>query len=260
MTDLAQLIAEFEPAEGGWSVDPPETWRQGRTLYGGLSAALCHEACLRAHPDLPPLRSAQIAFIGPSAGRALLRPQMLRQGKSVTFMACDLIADGAVATRGTFVFGGARETAMATPGSAAPAVPKAGDCEPLWNRVRPSFTVNLDQRLAAGSRPGSGAEKGEMLVWVKLCGPAPLTLTSLVALADALPPAAMPRFSAPAMISTVTWQVDIANADGFSPDRWHLIQALEQAAADGYSVQEMLIWDEDGGLVLAARQSVAIFA
>lgn len=260
MTGLLELVGQFEPVEGGWSVDPPETWRQGRTLYGGLSAALCHEACLRAQPDLPPLRSAQIAFVGPSAGRALLHPRVLRRGKSVTFMACDLVADGAVATHGTFVFGGARESAMTTAGPAAPNVPGPDDCDWLWGGTRPSFTVNVDQKLAGGSRPGSSADKGEMLVWVRLLGPAPATLTSLVALADALPPAAMPRFSAPAAISTVTWQLDIAKPEGFSPDRWHLIQAAEQATSDGYSLQEMLIWDEDGALVLAARQSVAIFA
>ncbi len=260
MTDLAELIAQLEPEEEGWAVDPPKDWRQGRTLYGGLSAALCHEACLRAKPDLPPLRSAQIAFIGPSAGRALLQPHMLRQGKSVIFMACDLIAGDAVATRGVFVFGGARESAMAADGPLLPEVPAPDDCGPLFGRGGPAFAAHLDQRLASKSRPVSGAAKGELLVWARHCGNAPPSLTSLVALADALPPAAMPRLTAPAAISTVTWQLDIADPEGFSAERWHLIESTEQAAAEGYSLQEMKIWDETGKLVVAARQSVAIFA
>lgn len=260
MTDLAELVAQMAPAEDGWIVDPSEDWRQGRTLYGGLSAALCHEACLLAQPGLPPLRSAQIAFIGPSAGSASLRPSILRQGKSATFMSCDLIANDAMATRASFVFGSARATALATSGPVAPSVAAPEDCPPLWTGPRPGFTRHLDQRLAGGSRPVSGAETGEMLVWVKLVGNAPQSLTSLVALADALPPAAMARFTAPAAISTVTWQLDLADPERFSPDRWHLVQAVEQASSDGYSLQDMKIWGENGALILAARQSVAVFA
>jgi hypothetical protein len=50
---------------------------QGRTTYGGCSAALCLEAAKRLLRDqrhssgaaeLPPLRSAQVAFVGPAGG------------------------------------------------------------------------------------------------------------------------------------------------------------------------------------------------
>ncbi|MGD9799873.1 MAG: acyl-CoA thioesterase domain-containing protein, partial [Parvularculaceae bacterium] len=45
-----------------------DNWLQGRTVYGGMTAALCLEAAQRAVPGLPPLRSAQVSFIGPAEG------------------------------------------------------------------------------------------------------------------------------------------------------------------------------------------------
>ena len=48
------------------TVSVPDTWRQGRAMFGGLAAALCVQAAIDEIPDLPPLRSAQFLFIGPA--------------------------------------------------------------------------------------------------------------------------------------------------------------------------------------------------
>jgi hypothetical protein len=58
----------------------PADWLQGRTAYGGLSAALCLQATVRSHADLPPLRSAQFCFIGPATGELDIAAAVLRQG------------------------------------------------------------------------------------------------------------------------------------------------------------------------------------
>ncbi len=262
MTAFSEVLASITAdGDGSFRVDPSDDWRQGRTLFGGLSAALCYAACERIAPRLPPLRSAQIAYIGPSAGEALLRPVVLRKGKSVTFMACDLIADGAIATRALFVFGGARPSTLGLAASPPPELPGPDDCMPLFERGGPTFAQHLDQRLAAGARPVSGAAKGEMLVWVRHRDEsAPSSLASLVALGDALPPATMPRLTAPAAISTITWQFDIIDASGFDGAGWHLIETREEAVGEGYSAQQMALWDADGTPLLRARQNVAVFA
>ncbi|MFM5915267.1 MAG: acyl-CoA thioesterase domain-containing protein, partial [Chakrabartia godavariana] len=140
MTPLGQLIGSIVEADDGrFTVNASDDWRQGRTLYGGASAGLCYAACERLVPDLPPLRSAQIAFIGPSGGEATLVPTVLRRGKSVTFMACDLLADGVVATRTLFAFGGERESAFAVEAPAAPDVPPPEECPPLFRQWAPTF-------------------------------------------------------------------------------------------------------------------------
>ena len=257
-----EIIQSLSPGgDGEWQVNPSDDWRQGRTLFGGLSAALCYAACERLVDDLPPLRSAQIAYIGPSMGKAVLVPKVLRRGKSVTFMACDMVNDGSISTRALFCFGGARESTISQEPAGAPAVAPPEDCEPLFRGRGPTFTQHLDQRVAGGYRPVSGAPTGDMLIWVRFLEDTPPSgLVGLVALGDALPPATMPRFTAPAIISTMTWQFDLINPLAYDPNGWLLISSTDDAVGHGYSGQGMRMWDAKGAPVMIGRQSVAVFA
>lgn len=59
---------------------PPKHWLQGRTAYGGFSAALALQIALKEFPEgLPPLKSAQIAFIGPVTENVTFHAEILRQ-------------------------------------------------------------------------------------------------------------------------------------------------------------------------------------
>ena len=119
MKTLGELVNSFTgDDQGPWRVTAGDDWRQGRTLYGGISAALSFAACNRLASDLPPLRSAQIAFVGPANGETVLVPRILRQGKSVRFLACDLMSEEMVATRALFAFGGERPSAFRAPAGA----------------------------------------------------------------------------------------------------------------------------------------------
>lgn len=262
MTPLGRVMDGLtRDSVGAWRVTASDDWRQGRTLYGGISAALCFAACEKLAPDLPPLRSGQIAFIGPANGEAVLVPQILRQGKSVSFLACDLLSEGAVATRALFAFGAARPSAFQIEASAAPAVPQPEACPPLFGERHPAFAAHFDMRLAAGNRPVTGAVSGDMTVWARHRDAAGASaMAALIALADALPPAAMARLSAPAAISSMTWQFDLCDATRFQSEDWVLLQSHDEAVAQGYSGQSMAIWDGQGQPILVGRQSVAIFA
>jgi acyl-CoA thioesterase len=86
MTSLAQAIAALEPTATGWRGTVPANWLQGRTAYGGFSAALALHAAKAAVPDLPPLRSALIAFIGPLSGTVEVSATLLRRGRNAAFV------------------------------------------------------------------------------------------------------------------------------------------------------------------------------
>ena len=62
---IAALLAPIAASSGGTVTLPAEGWMQGRTLYGGAGALVAYTAATRAFPDLPPLRSAQVGFVGP---------------------------------------------------------------------------------------------------------------------------------------------------------------------------------------------------
>jgi acyl-CoA thioesterase len=259
VTEFDDVIDAIEQRGDHLTVNPGDDWRQGRTLFGGMSAALCFAACERLVPDLPPLRAGSIAFVAPSAGEATLVPTMLRRGKSVTFMACDLIAEGQVATRAIFTFGAARESAFLADAPMAPDVAAPQDCAPLFGSRKPAFTVHLDQRLAGGKTLMSGADEGDLMVWVRHANTVRPSGSALIALGDALPPASMPRFTSPAIISTMTWAFDLFAPEQHQGTGWHLIRSTDDGVGHGYAGQAMRMWNESGQPIMIARQSVAIF-
>lgn len=259
---FSELFSAAVMAGGTLSVDLPEDWLQGRTAYGGLSAAVCVEAALRQAPDLPPLRSAQFAFAGPAAGRLTATPQVLRRGKSSAFVGVDLVGEAGLAVRALLCFAVARASTLDHLDLAAPEVPPPDGLEPFFSFTgKPSFMSHFEGRLAAGARPRTPGAAPDMTVWLRHRDEAAGTgMSSLMALGDALPPAAMVLFAAPAPISTMTWSIDVLDPAPRSWDGWWLFRSRAVTAQSGYSSQEMTLWGAGGRPVLASRQTVAIFA
>ena len=121
MTPLADLLAGAARTDGGFTTAVPADWMQGRTAYGGLSAALALQAALEAEPELPPLRSAQIAFIGPLAGDVTVTATKLRRGRNAAFLQSDVVSEAGLGLRATFVFMAPLASALAH--DAAPRAP-----------------------------------------------------------------------------------------------------------------------------------------
>ena len=69
----------------------------------------------------------------------------------------------------------------------------------------------------------------------------------------------MTRFTGPARISSMTWNVDLVNPHAPTRDRWRLVGASARTAANGYSVQEMGVWTTEGETVLTGSQNIAVF-
>jgi acyl-CoA thioesterase len=239
-----------------------EDWLQGRTAYGGLSAALCVEAAQRAVPELPPLRSAQFAFIGPAAGELTMAPSVLRRGKSSVFMSVDLSGEAGLATRALLSFGAARPSIIAHDALPRPDVKPPEDCEPFFPGDKPAinFQAHFESRMAGGARPRTPGAEPRYLIWFRHRDPDARTgIVPLIALADGPPPAAMVLFPEFAPISTITWALDVLSDAPATEDGWWLVESRAQSAAQGYSAQSMTVWNTRGQAVIAARQNVAIF-
>lgn len=264
MSSFASVIESLAP-DGDWFViEAPEDWSQGRTLYGGMTAALGYEAVKRAHGALPPLRSAQFTFIGPASGRLRFRSELLRRGRSSAFFAAEGLNEDGHAARATFVFGAERDSKVAHDLIAMPAVEKAEAYRSFRKEgggASPGFWNNFETRLASGGRLFEhSAPRPEFAVWTRFLDPgAADPISALLALADCLPPAAMVHFPQPAPISTMTWTIDVL-APPTQLDGWHLLSASSEHAAHGYSMQAMALWNEAGEPLAVGRQAVAIFA
>jgi hypothetical protein len=57
----------------------------------------------------------------------------------------------------------------------------------------------------------------------------------------------------------MTWSIDVVNPAPQSASGWWLIHNLAETIGEGYSAQTTVIWNDEGHLVLVARQNVAIF-
>lgn len=261
MAAFTDLIAAFAADPAGFRGRVPDNWLQGRTFYGGLTAALCLEGALRAIPDLPPLRSAQVAFIGPAEGEVSVTAEVLRRGKSVTFVGADLAGEGGLAAREVFAFGAARASMFNRSFTPAPDVPgpdAAGFFFPP-GVDGPAFARNFDVRLARGGRPISASPEHDHFLWVRHRDPGATSVAALLALADMPPPAIMPMFPAFARISSMTWGLNFLTDRPYTDDGWWLLESRAENAAEGYSSQDMFVWSRRGEAVIAGRQSVAIF-
>lgn len=237
-------------------------WMQGRTVYGGMSAALCLQAVRNEYPELPPLRSAHISFAGPVAGDVSITTRILRQGKSASFLTADLSSEAGFGTHATFTFGADRPSTKRQTRFPMPVVPTPQEVGPHFGEggARPHFTNHFDMRLAAGSRPVSGAQEANICLWLKAHGGMNGALdVALLALGDAPPPAALSLYDQPTPLSTMTWAVDMMSTDLESPDGWYLSHLKADAVGDGYSAQSMGMWTSDGRPIMASKQCVALF-
>jgi acyl-CoA thioesterase len=261
-TPFTSVLAALEPDGQGFSVEAPLDWLQGRTAYGGLSGALCYEAATRSVPELPPLRSAQFGFAGPATGRLRIEPTVLRQGRSTTFIGVDVIGEAGLAVRGLLCFGVSRASSLERVDIPAPTVQGWDDCPPFFvTPARPTFSSHFDSRIAGGARPRTPGEDPAMLVWLRHHDVgANAHMAGLVALTDALPPAAMVMFPPePAPVSTMTWTLDVLTESPASASGWWLVENVAQVTREGYSAQAMMVWNDEGAPVVAMRQTVAIF-
>jgi len=259
MTSLRTVLESLVDEDGVLATQAPKTWSQGRTLYGGITAALCAAAAARSVPDLAPLRAAQVAYLGPASGRVGFEARVLRRGRSATFVGVDAIGEAGPAARAMLLYGSDRESEVSHDFAPAPAAPPPDTCPSLFGDAeRPVFFQNFDVRLAHGARLVSRAERPQFDVWVRHNDAAGVDpVIALLAAADCPPPAAMTSFSRPGVISTMTWSIDLFHP--IASSEWFLLRSVSEQAANGYSLQAMSLWGTDGRRLAVGRQTVAVF-
>ncbi|WP_409432464.1 thioesterase family protein [Litorimonas sp. RW-G-Af-16] len=260
---FAQIAGTMADTNHGRRPDIPENWKQGRTCYGGLSAALLLTDVRMIHVDVPPLRSAVINFVGPVTDNPTLSSEVLRQGRNVTSIAARAnIGEQAVCTA-TFSFGAARESELSV-AFPAPDAPTPNNCEDFTpdfaKAFVPAFFHRFETKLIDGHRPMSGADEGYIRAWSRHNDPASREgIESLLCIADVLPPAALPMFRKMGAVSSMTWMFNVLQDDLSTDDGWWQIETRHTAGNSGYSSQVMRIWNSRGDLVVDGMQSVTLF-
>jgi len=258
MTPIAEILAGATPTGDGFRAAIPASWLQGRTSYGGLSSALALHAAQACEPDLPPLRSAQIAFIGPLSGEVSVTATKLRRGRNAAFIQADIVSEAGLGFRATFVFMSDQVSEIDLDGRLqSQHRPPAPDAK-LYTGPDEFFTGNFNFLDLKDSAPG----EAEWLRWARLRVPEGLDpMVEILAVADALPPAAFKLLGKrQAPISSLTWIINLLTPRPITTDGWWLLSATSDYAKNGCSSQAMTIWNADGEPIAQGMQSVAIFA
>ena len=256
---LPQTLAAARPIDGGFAATIPDSWMQGRTSYGGFSAALALTAAQRLAGDLPPLRSAQVSFVGPLAGEVEVRARFLRRGRNASWVSAEVTSAAGVGLTATFVFMGPVEASTLhlhnVPAPAAMIAPE--DALSLPEGRGPSFGAHFDRGFAV---PRTAAKLPELNWWIRLRDADGLDpMTALLLIADALPPGVMPLMEARSPVSSMTWLINLLTPLPQTRDGWFLLRAAGNYAEQGCSSQDMAIWNADGQAVAVGMQSIAIF-
>ena len=242
-----------------------KTWTQGRTVFGGISAAAILHAMEREISSPRPLRVMNINFIAPLMQEQPCRLiiEHLRDGRNVTQLQGRLQQGEQVCVQVQACFGVGRESKITVaPNHNCPLQPAdKGNFLPIIPGVTPKFLKHIALDIQQGKLPFTGSKKSHIHGWMKFKNhPEQMTLAHLVALADAWPPTVLQMLKWPKPASTLSWQIDVLQPDiKLSPSRWIGYEATTRQAYEGYSHTEANIWSSDGDLLLLSRQTDVVF-
>lgn len=262
--NFSEVLQTLQVDGDSWRAEVPESWGQGRTLFGGIQAAIGVAAMRKAVPAGWPLRSLQVSFIAPvPPGIQRIQTRVLRTGKSAIHIEARLMDGEASGCFMLGIFGRGRDSSIRIAPSAPPQVPpvSASRALPFVAGVSPAFARHLDFFWAYGGLPFSGASEAKTQVHVRLRDELPVGELQIVALADSIPSPGLSLLPQPAAASSLSWTLELLGG-AYDPDprRHWLMDAVVDVAADGYMNQTAVLWTPDGQPAALSRQTVVVFA
>ncbi|HEX4879307.1 MAG TPA: thioesterase family protein [Limnobacter sp.] len=241
-----------------------DDWAQGRTMFGGFLSALAVVAMRDTLGLDIPLRALQTNFVGPVApGEVVYRTRLLRQGKSVCQVHCEIYSQDVLAGLVVGVFGSARETMLPVKTPSRIALPKAvDDIQPLpfIPKITPNFLQHIEMRWAVGNIPYMGNGSWESGIHIRCTDKNLSPEVLIVMLSDGPPTPCLSHFRGPVMASSVSWSLELPPLPLETlEDGWFQIDMDTLGAADGYVNQTAKLWTPSGQLASLGYQVVAVY-
>lgn len=243
----------------------PSDWMQGRTAFGGVSAAAALRALQAEVPTDRSPHSVSVSFVGPS-GAAPLRADatVLRAGGSITHGRVDLVGEEGIALSLTAAFSRQRTSIVERPPRqhAPLPAPDAGMAIPYVPGLTPVFVQHFDLRFTSGAPPFT-AQKGPLAHegWCRhRTDPGP-PHAALLGLLDAWPSPALQALDGVAPASTVCWSVQFARVPEriTADDAFFFRARVLGASGDGYVTMRGELHDREGALVAHLEQLVTVY-
>ena len=245
------------------------TWGQGRTTFGGLSAALLLHKIEQNTAEDDVLRSLSINFCGPLLTEQPCDShiQTLRVGKSVSHYQGQVLQDEQLVTQIVACFSKNRESSIMVdvPKQSLGAVGE-GRHMPYIKGITPEFTQHIDFSYNAGGFPFTNSKDDFVHGWMRFKGVEGLLSNAhLVALIDAWPPATCIKLKGLAPMATVTWNLEVITpltqlTEPLQGNAWLWYEVDIIEASHGYGHTQAKIYAADGTLLAVSSQLVVAYS
>jgi acyl-CoA thioesterase len=239
-----------------------ESWTQGRSAFGGLSAAMAVTAMDKLTAGEIPLRSLMVSFIAPlPPGEVQLEATIQRQGRNVTQTSAGLYQDGQLCLQAMAAYGVSRDE-LAVPAETASPVSRESGLQIEQHRKRlPAFLGRFDGAWVSDALPFSGSNSRQLDMWVRhRDGISGFANEKLVAIADIPPPVILSFYEQPPVpASSLTWSLEFVQDPKLIDSDWFYLEFTTEAAAEGYTQQSGRIYSQDGRLCALSRQCMVYF-
>ena len=251
------------------SLSIDSSWGQGRTLFGGLSAALALNKARQSIKPQRPLRSLSVNFSGQVLADSPfhLTQQILSDGKSISQSNGQVVQNGRIVTQVCALFGVGRESSIEV-NSPKVELPKLGTKQRFGyiKGLTPEFVQHFEFEYCKGQFPFSNSPANELAGWVRFKeAGSEFTEAHLIALIDSWPPTVLQKLESLAPCATVSWNIEIVQPLSLLKQpllgvNWLYYDAEIKQAHHGYVHTEAKIYTPDGILLALSRQLVAIYA
>ncbi|MDG1312393.1 MAG: thioesterase family protein [Porticoccaceae bacterium] len=243
-------------------------WGQGRSIFGGLTAALLL-VHIESNVDLTgrDLRTVNIHFCGATLADTTceFRHRVLSAGRSVIQVEGQLLQNGEVKTEIIACFTTQRVSAIDVVAPAKQFPVAVQDTSEMSFEFKkdsaPFFVSYFDLRQTNNNFPFSGSNISLITGWMRFAKPSEaLNDATILALIDAWPPAILPMMTTRAPSSTITWNVEFmhprANLE-VEDLLYYECSAIE--SGQGYAHTEGKIYHPNGQLLALNRQMVGVY-
>lgn len=264
LVSLSDILASRQLNGDTVTFSASEDWMQGRTMFGGFVSALAVVAMRDTLGIDIPLRALQTNFVGPIAqGAVVYRTRLLRQGKSVSQVQCEIYSQDQLAGIVVGVFGAARESVLPAHAPARVPLPKSPEdavALPFIPKITPNFIQHIDFRWALGAFPYTCTPGCDTGIYMKLKESNLSNEVIVVMLSDGPPTPVLGHFKGPVMASSVSWSLELPPLPEESlNDGWFQIDMHGEASSQGYVNQSAKLWTPSGQLASLGYQVVAVY-
>ena len=261
-SNIHAILSRLEQsADNSTSFD--DTWSQGRSAFGGLSAAFATCAMARLLETPQSLRSLMVSFVAPlPPGQISVTPVIVRQGTNVTQASADVIAEGNVCLQAMAVFGNPRD-ALRVPADEVfqPRPRETGQPFSEYTKRVPTFLQYFKGYWVGEGMPFSGKPDRHLNMWIRHRSDiSDFPVEKIVTIADIPPPVILSHFDKPPVpAASLSWSLEFLQPPESITSDWFYLDYYLGAAADGYSQQSGKVFDEKGQLCALSRQCMVYF-